>query len=86
MQSFKFILKYLKKYKYRYFAGVFTLFVVDFMSLLVPKITGMIIDDLTLSSITMNKIYIYILAIIVVGLVIAIGRFFLAFFYIWCSS
>ena len=80
MQSFKFILKYLKKYKYRYFAGVFTLFVVDFMSLLVPKITGMIIDDLTLSSITMNKIYIYILAIIVVGLVIAIGRFFWRFF------
>ncbi len=80
MQSFKFMLQYLKKYKYRYFAGVLTLFIVDFMNLLVPKITGTIIDGLTLNTINMNKVYIYILSIIGVGAVIAIGRFFWRFF------
>ena len=57
MNSFKFILQYLKKYKYRYFAGVVTLFIVDFMSLLIPKITGTIIDKLTLNNVTMKNIY-----------------------------
>ena len=80
MNSFKFILQYLKKYKYRYFAGVVTLFIVDFMSLLIPKITGTIIDKLTLNNVTMKKIYIYILGIIIVGVIIAIGRFFWRFF------
>ena len=80
MHLFKFILSYLKKYKYRYFAGVLTLFIVDFMSLLLPKITGTIIDGLTLNNITMKNVYIYILAIIGVGLVIAVGRFFWRFF------
>lgn len=80
MNSFKFILQYLKKYKYRYFAGVVTLFIVDFMSLLIPKITGTIIDKLTLNNVTMKNIYIYILGIIIVGVIIAIGRFFWRFF------
>lgn len=80
MQLFKFILNYLKKYKYRYFAGILTLFIVDFMSLLIPKITGTIIDGLTLNNITIKNVYIYILGIIGVGLVIAIGRFFWRFF------
>ena len=80
MQSFKFMLQYLKKYKYRYFAGVLTLFIVDFMNLLEPKITGTIIDGLTFNTSNMNKVYIYILSIIGVGAVIAIGRFFWRFF------
>lgn len=80
MQSFKFILQYLNKYKYRYFAGVLTLFIVDFTSLLVPKITGSVIDKLTANSINIKQIYIYILAILIVGLIIAIGRFFWRFF------
>lgn len=80
MKSFKFILTYLNKYKYRYFLGVMTLFIVDFMSLLIPKITGAIIDSLTIGNVTINKILVYILYIILVGLVIAIGRFFWRFF------
>ena len=80
MQSFKFILQYLKNYKYRYFAGVLTLFIVDFMNLLIPKITGTIIDGLTLNSFNMKKVYIYIVYIIFVGAVISIGRFFWRFF------
>lgn len=80
MESFRFIWAYLKKYKYRYFAGIITLFVVDFMSLLIPKITGTIIDELTLNNITINKVYIYILSILGVGAVLAIGRFFWRFF------
>ncbi|WP_317368535.1 ABC transporter ATP-binding protein [uncultured Tyzzerella sp.] len=80
MQLFKFILNYLKKYKYRYFAGILMLFIVDFMSILIPKITGTIIDGLTLNNITIKNVYIYILGIICVGLIIAIGRFFWRFF------
>ncbi len=56
------------------------LFIVDFMSILIPKITGTIIDGLTLNNITIKNVYIYILGIICVGLIIAIGRFFWRFF------
>lgn len=82
MELFKFILKYLKKYKYRYLAGIITLFIVDFMGLIIPKITGTIIDGLTLGTINIKGISFCIIWIVIVGLTISIGRFFWRYFII----
>ena len=46
MQSFQFILQYVKRHRLRYFAGIITLFVVDFANIFIPKLTGTITDGL----------------------------------------
>lgn len=80
MSSFKFILQYIMRHKWRYLGGIITLFIVDFANLLIPRLTGTITDGLTAHSIDMDGIMFYIVCILGVGAVLAIGRFFWRFF------
>ncbi len=75
MDKIKELLKYAKKYKKRYFIGIFFLILVDFLQLVPPKILGFLTDSFALGSankITLVKSIVYIL---VIASVIAIGRF-----------
>lgn len=52
MKPLPFIMQYVRRYKYRYIAGILTLFAVDAASVFIPKLTGIITDGLTARSIT----------------------------------
>lgn len=80
MNSFKFISQYIKKHKWRYLAGIITLFVVDFANLFIPRLTGTITDGLTAHSIDMEGVLFYIMCILGVGATLAIGRFLWRYF------
>ena len=80
MNSFKFISQYIKKHKWRYLAGIITLFVVDFANLFIPRLTRTITDGLTAHSIDMEGVLFYIMCILGVGATLAIGRFLWRYF------
>lgn len=80
MSSFRFISQYIKKHKWRYLAGIITLFVVDFANLFIPRLTGTITDGLTAHSIDMEGVLFYIACIVGVGATLAIGRFLWRYF------
>ena len=80
MGNFKFILKYIKKHKWRYLAGIITLFVVDYANLFIPKLTGTITDGLTAHSIDIEGVLFYIACILGVGATLALGRFLWRYF------
>lgn len=80
MKSFSFIFQYIKKYKLKYIAGIFTLFIVDFANLFIPKLTGTITDGLTAGSINWSGVRQCLLAIILLGTTLAIGRFLWRYF------
>lgn len=80
MNAFQFIWQYIKRYRLRYTAGIITLFFVDFFNIYIPKITGAITDGLTASSIDRNGIARHLLALFLLGALLALGRFFWRFF------
>lgn len=80
MHTFSFILQYIKKHKLQYIAGILTLFIVDFANLYIPELTGTVTDGLTAHTIDRNGIAGCLLAILLLGLTLAIGRFFWRFF------
>ena len=55
MKPLPFIMQYVRRYKYRYIAGILTLFAVDAASVFIPKLTGIITDGLTARSITWSS-------------------------------
>ena len=77
----KSILKpYIIKHKWKYIFGVITLFVVDFANLYVPEFTGKITDGLDSGAMTMDNIRLLIIQILILGTIIAIGRFLWRYF------
>ena len=70
----------MKKHKFRYFAGIITLFIVDFVNIYIPKYTGIITDGLTARTIDWNGVLRNLLYIALFGITLAIGRFFWRFF------
>lgn len=80
MNTFQFFLNYIKRHKLRYIAGIITLFVVDFANLYIPKMTGTITDGLTAHTMDWDGVKRNILAIFILGLTLAIGRFLWRFF------
>src|SRR5690554_1443188 len=77
----KSILKpYIIKHKWQYIFGVITLFVVDFANLYVPELTGQITDGLESGTMAMDSIRLLIINILILGLIIAIGRFLWRYF------
>lgn len=80
MNTFQFFLNYIKRHKLRYIAGIITLFVVDFANLYIPKMTGTITDGLTAHTMDWDGVKRNILAIFILGLILAIGRFLWRFF------
>jgi len=80
MTSFQFIFQYIKRHKVRYICGIITLFVVDFANLFIPKLTGTITDGLTDRTMDWEGVKRALLAIFLLGLLLAIGRFLWRFF------
>lgn len=80
MSTLSFIMKYIKQYKFRYIAGIVTLFVVDIANIYIPKLTGIITDGLTAKTMDWNGVVKCLTGILLLGLTLAIGRFLWRFF------
>ncbi|MBO4292371.1 MAG: ABC transporter ATP-binding protein, partial [Lachnospiraceae bacterium] len=80
MDQLKFILKYIKKHKLRYGAGILTLFAVDFSNIFIPRLTGQITDGLTARTFGPSEIRRYLLGIFLLGCLLAAGRFLWRYF------
>ena len=80
MNAFQFICQYLKRHKVQYVLGIFTLFIVDFANIFIPKLTGVITDGLTTHSLDWSGVKFNLLCILLLGLLLAVGRFFWRFF------
>lgn len=80
MKTFDFIMSFIKKHRFQYFAGILTLFIVDFANIYVPKMTGQITDGLTQRTIDWSGVCRYLIYIFLLGLTLAIGRFFWRYF------
>lgn len=80
MNSFQFIFQYISRHKWRYLAGIITLFVVDFANLFIPKMTGTITDGLTAHTINQAGIMRGLVSIFLLGATLAIGRFLWRYF------
>lgn len=72
--------QYIKKHRLQYAAGIFTLFVVDFANLYIPKLTGTITDGLTAHSMDFNGVMKNLLIIFLLGATLAFGRFLWRYF------
>ncbi len=75
MKEKNILFKYLNKYKLKYFFGILTLFIVDFMGLYIPQFTGEITDGLAGRTMNFSDVFRGIIKIVLVGLVLAAGRF-----------
>lgn len=80
MEQLKFIFQYIKRHKWQYIAGIVTLFVVDFLNLFIPKLTGDITDGLAGHTMDMQAIWENIAKILAVGAILALGRFLWRYF------
>ncbi len=80
MNSFSFIMQYIKRHKVRYIGGIITLFVVDFANIFIPKMTGIITDGLTEETISWGGVMEHLIYILLLGLTLAVGRFLWRFF------
>lgn len=80
MNAISFVWNYVKKYKYRYVAGILTLFMVDVANIFIPKLTGTITDGLTARTIDWAGVKECLLGIFLLGFTLAIGRFLWRFF------
>jgi ATP-binding cassette, subfamily B, multidrug efflux pump len=80
MKEKNILFKYLKKYKWKYALGILTLFLVDFLNLYIPQFTGEITDGLTNKTLSMNGLLIGVSQILLVGALLAVGRFGWRFF------
>lgn len=80
MQSFQFILQYVKRHRLRYFAGIITLFVVDFANIFIPKLTGAITDGLASHTFAWTDIRSCLAAVLILGITLSVGRFLWRYF------
>jgi ATP-binding cassette subfamily B multidrug efflux pump len=75
MKDKNIIIKYISKYKWKYLLGILTLFLVDFVNLYIPQFTGEITDGLESRTMDMNGVFQVVGKILLVGLILALGRF-----------
>lgn len=80
MEELRFIMKYIKRHKWHYAAGIVTLFVVDFANLYIPRITGAVTDGLTDHTLDWNGVKNCLLGLLLLGLTLAVGRFLWRYF------
>lgn len=78
--SMQFIATYLKKHRLQYFLGILALFAVDFANIFIPKLTGTITDGLTAHNLDWNGIKMLLLYILILGFLLAVGRFLWRYF------
>ncbi|MBP3700948.1 MAG: ABC transporter ATP-binding protein, partial [Lachnospiraceae bacterium] len=75
MKELKFISPYVSRHWWQYVLGLIALFAVDFVNTYIPEFTGRITDGLETQTIGMDGIWELIIKILVMGLIIAVGRF-----------
>ena len=75
MKELKFISKYVVRHGWKYLIGLAALFAVDLMNVYIPEYTGMITDGLESGTITMDGVMALIEKILMMGVIIAVGRF-----------
>lgn len=80
MKQFRFIWHYVKKHKWQYIGGIITMFIVDYVNLFIPKMTGTITDGLSAHTMDWNGVIKNIGLILIIGLILAVGRFFWRYF------
>ncbi|MBQ1931164.1 MAG: ABC transporter ATP-binding protein [Lachnospiraceae bacterium] len=80
MKEMKFIRRYVSRHWWQYVLGLIALFAVDFVNTYIPEYTGRITDGLESQTIGMEGIWQLIIKILVMGLIIAVGRFGWRFF------
>ncbi len=75
MRELKFAARYVRRYWVRYLLGILALFAVDQINVYIPEYTGMIVDSLEQHSTDMNGVLRLIGMILLMGALIAVGRF-----------
>lgn len=85
MKSIKFVSNYIYRHRFRYIAGIITLFIVDFANLFIPKLTGSITDGLTARILDWDGVVKLLIGILALGLTLAIGRFLWRYFLFGCA-
>ena len=75
MKELKFVSRYVARHGWKYIVGLAALFAVDLMNVYIPQYTGMITDGLEGGTITMNGVLELIGKILLMGAIIAVGRF-----------
>ena len=80
MNAFQFICQYIKRHRLQYVLGILTLFFVDYANIFIPKLTGVITDGLTAHSMDWGDVKKNLLYLFLLGLSLAVGRFFWRYF------
>ena len=80
MNTFQFICQYIRRHRLQYILGILTLFFVDYANIFIPKLTGVITDGLTAHSMDWGDVKRNLLYLFLLGLSLAVGRFFWRYF------
>lgn len=80
MKELKFVSRYVSRHWWQYVLGLIALFAVDFVNTYIPEYTGRITDGLETQTIGMDGIWELIIKILIMGVIIAVGRFGWRFF------
>ena len=80
MKELKYISRYVKRHGLQYILGIAALFAVDLMNVYIPRYTGEITDGLEAQNLDMDGVLGLILRILILGAIVALGRFFWRYF------
>lgn len=80
MKELKYISRYVKRHGLQYILGIAALFAVDLMNVYIPRYTGEITDGLEAQTLDMDGVLGLILRILILGAIVALGRFFWRYF------
>ena len=80
MKELKYISRYVKRHGLQYILGITALFAVDLMNVYIPRYTGEITDGLEAQTLDMDGVLGLILRILILGAIVALGRFFWRYF------
>lgn len=80
MKELKYISRYVKRHGLQYILGIAALFAVDLMNVYIPRYTGEITDGLEAQTLDMDGVLGLILRILILGVIVALGRFFWRYF------
>ena len=80
MKELKYISRYVKRHGLQYILGIAALFAVDLMNVYIPRYTGEITDGLEAQTLDMDGVLNLTLRILILGAIVALGRFFWRYF------
>ena len=80
MKQVKFLWTYIWRHRLKYLLGIITLFVVDYLNLLIPELTGVITDGLKDGTMNQTDVIQKVGTILGVGLGLGAGRFLWRYF------